>query len=186
MLHRAAQASGQENGRLLFNPKDPTFIDDPYPHYKRLREIDPVHRSNIGVWFVGKYDHVREVLRDPRFRAQDIPGKLRKKSELFKTKKVAERQPENLDHLVANSENWFAFLEAPDHKRLRKLVVKAFQKHSVDRLRPYIRDCARALLDKARAQGEIDLMRDFACVIPRSVIATLLGLPLEDFPKLAK
>lgn len=168
---------------LFFNPKDPSFNKNPYPHYKRLREQDPVHRSPWGVWFLGKYEHVRGVLRDKRFSVQDVPGQLRRRSELLKTRRIMENQPENLDALVANSENWIAFLEAPDHTRLRNLVASAFQKRAVERMREEIRQCAVDLLDRVRGQGYMDLMKDYACVLPQHVIARLLGVPSEDFPQ---
>ena len=32
----------------LFNPMSPDVIANPYPHYHRLRTLDPVHRSPLG------------------------------------------------------------------------------------------------------------------------------------------
>jgi hypothetical protein len=167
---------------LFFNPRDPAFNKDPYSHYRRLREQDPVHRSPLGVWFLGKYEHVRGVLKDHRFSVQDVPGQLRKKNEMLKTRKIAANQPDNLDALIANSENWFAFLEAPDHTRLRKLVSHAFQKRNVEKMRVNIRRCADDLLDRVQHQGHMDVMADFANQLPQNVIASLLGIPPEDFP----
>ncbi|AFE09918.1 polyketide biosynthesis cytochrome P450 PksS [Corallococcus coralloides DSM 2259] len=178
-----AVASRPQTPGMFFNPRDPAFNKDPYPHYKRLREEDPVHRSPWGVWFLGRYEHVRGVLRDKRFSVQDVPGQLRRRSELLKTRKLIPNQPANLDGLIANSENWFAFLEAPDHTRLRNLVSSAFQKRSVERMREQIRQCAVELLEPVRKQGHMDLMKDFACILPQNVIAHLLGLPKEDFPQ---
>jgi hypothetical protein len=33
---------------LLFNPFEPGFFEDPYPHYAALRAQEPVHHSPIG------------------------------------------------------------------------------------------------------------------------------------------
>lgn len=167
---------------LFFNPRDPAFNKDPYSHYRRLRDEDPVHRSPLGVWFLGKYEHVRSVLKDSRFSVQDVPGQLRKKNEMLKTRKISPTQPDNLDALIANSENWFAFLEAPDHTRLRKLVSHAFQKRNVEKMRLTIRRCAEDLLDRVQGQQGMDIMADYACQLPQNVIASLLGIPPEDFP----
>lgn len=177
-------ASSEVPSNLFFNPRDKRFNDNPYPYYKRLREEDPVHRSNLGVWFLGRYDHVRGVLKDPRFSAQDIPGQLRKKNELLQTRRIAADQPDNLDGLIANSENWFAFLEAPTHTRLRGLVTKAFERRAGELMRPYIRSCAKSLIEEALPNGRMDLMKDFGNVLPLRVIATTLGLPPKDFAKL--
>ncbi|WP_394821443.1 cytochrome P450 [Pendulispora albinea] len=168
---------------LFFNPRDRAFNQNPYPHYERLRNEDPVHRSPFGVWFLGKYKHVREVLRNPSFSVQDVPGQLKRKNELLKTRKLVPNQPENLDALIANSENWFAFLEAPDHTRLRRLVTGAFHKHTVERLRGYVQSCAAAFLDPLMREGRMDLMQDFAVRLPQNVIAHLLGIPARDFPQ---
>jgi len=177
---RRAIPSGRSE--LFFNPRDPAFNKDPYVHYRRLRDQEPVHRSPLGVWFVGKYEHVRSVLKDPRFSVQDVPGQLRKKNEMLKTRRITPNQPDNLDALIANSENWFAFLEAPDHTRLRKLVSHAFQKRNVEKMRVDIRRCADELLDRVQHQGQMDVMADFANQLPQNVIASLLGIPPEDFP----
>jgi cytochrome P450 len=168
---------------LFFNPRHPDFNKDPYSHYRRLRDEDPVHRSPLGVWFVGKYEHVRGVLKDHRFSVQDVPGQLRKKNAMLKSRRLSPNQPDNLDALIANSENWFAFLEAPDHTRLRKLVSYAFQKRNVEKMRLEIRRCAEQLLDRVAGRDTIDLMADYACQLPQNVIASLLGIPAEEFPQ---
>ena len=50
-----------------FNPFLPEFRADPYPFYHRLRAVDPVHRTPMGLWVLTRYDDVVTVLRDPRF-----------------------------------------------------------------------------------------------------------------------
>ena len=39
-----------------WNPFDPDFLLNPYPHYARLRDEDPVHRTPLGVLVVSRYD----------------------------------------------------------------------------------------------------------------------------------
>lgn len=178
----ASRTPDVQRADLFFNPRDPDFNKDPYSHYRRLREEDPIHRSPFGVWFVSKHEHVRYVLKDQRFGVQDLAGQLRKKNEMLKTRKISPNQPDNLDALIANSENWFAFLEEPDHTRLRTLVSHAFQKRNVEKMRLSIRRCAEDLLDRVHSSGQMDVMADYACQLPQNVIATLLGIPQEDFP----
>jgi cytochrome P450 len=48
--------------------RDPQFRADPYPHYRMLREADPVHWSDAaGAWILTRYDDVRLALTDARF-----------------------------------------------------------------------------------------------------------------------
>jgi cytochrome P450 len=40
---------------------------DPYPHYRRLRELAPVHRSDLdGVWYISDFETSRQILGDAR------------------------------------------------------------------------------------------------------------------------
>jgi cytochrome P450 len=170
---------------LFFNPRDPDFTRYPYPHYQRLRQSDPLHRSPWGVWFVGKYDHVRFVLKDKRFRSQDVPAQLRRKNDMLKTRQVAANQPKDLDDLIANTENWFSFLEGAAHGRLRKLVLHAFQRRHIDQMRIRIRQCVDDLLNDLEQLGEFDLMSDFAEPLPQRMVGHLLGVPAEDVSRCA-
>src|SRR5499425_1098274 len=46
---------------------DPDGRRDPYPHYHRLRDVAPVHRSTtLGAWLLTRYDDCCAVPRDPR------------------------------------------------------------------------------------------------------------------------
>ena len=40
--------------------------DDPYPFLHRLREIDPVNETPIGIWRLTRYDDVARLLRELR------------------------------------------------------------------------------------------------------------------------
>ncbi len=51
---------------VIYNPLDPEVHADPYPHYRQLREEDPVHRSPLGFWVVSRYSDVASLVRDPR------------------------------------------------------------------------------------------------------------------------
>ena len=40
---------------------------NPYPLYHELRALDPVHRSELGMWLLTRYDDIAAITRDPRF-----------------------------------------------------------------------------------------------------------------------
>jgi cytochrome P450 len=91
-----------------------------------------------------------------------------------------------LSHLLRHSLRWLAFIEPPDHTRLRKLVAKAFQQRSAESMREYARKVAENLLTGLRERGQFDLMSEFAEQLPMQVIATTLGVPLDDLPQLSR
>lgn len=71
-------------------------------------------------------------------------------------------------------------LDDPDHKRIRGLVSKAFNRRAVDALRPRIRDIASGLLDDLAGQGGVGLISAFAVPLPIIVIAEMLGVGAGD------
>ncbi len=71
-------------------------------------------------------------------------------------------------------------VDPPDHTRLRTLVQKAFTPRVVERLRPRIEALVKEALDEAEARGSMDLVADLAYPLPVTVIAELLGVPVED------
>src|SRR6187402_2121969 len=63
-MNEQAQPAGSDP---LFNPLSPDFIRDPYPHYDRLRTIDPIHVSPFGQFVASRHAEVSLVMRDKRF-----------------------------------------------------------------------------------------------------------------------
>jgi cytochrome P450 len=59
-------------------------------------------------------------------------------------------------------------------------VSKAFTPRVVEGLRPRIQQIVDGLLARAREQGSMDLIEEFAYPIPVNVICEMLGVPVED------
>ncbi|TAK75869.1 MAG: cytochrome P450, partial [Dehalococcoidia bacterium] len=50
---------------ILFNPFVPSYRNNPYLQLGRLREGDPVHRSQaLQAWIVTRYEDCLRVIRD--------------------------------------------------------------------------------------------------------------------------
>ena len=43
---------------------DPEMLQDPYPTFQKLRDTDPIHRSDLGFWVATRYEDCRSVLID--------------------------------------------------------------------------------------------------------------------------
>src|SRR5581483_1655985 len=80
----------------------------------------------------------------------------------------------------------------PDHSRLRSLVNPALSPRAVERYRPRMRGFLEGLMDDAvstsrAGEGEqvtCDFVEAFAKPYPSQVIASVMGAPLEDAPRL--
>jgi len=153
----------------LFNPMSSDVIANPYPHYHRLRTLDPVHRSPLGVLVASRHADVSFVLRDKRF-GKDFVGRMSRRF-----------GPQVLDEPVYRSmRHWMLQLDPPDHTRLRGLVVKAFTARRVEDMRPRIQEIVDQALDRVEQRGQMDLIADFALRLPVTVICDMLGIPEED------
>ncbi len=153
---------------------DPTFKANPYPTYAELRSEAPVYRAELpdgrGVWLVTRYDDVVAVLKDERF-AKDWRSAM--------TPEQLAQIPPIPEVMKPLSENMLD-KDPPDHERLRRLVSKAFTPRLIERMRPRVQDIADTLLDAVEDNGGMDLIDDYAFPLPITVIAELLGVPVED------
>ncbi|MFL5817258.1 MAG: cytochrome P450 [Conexibacter sp.] len=79
-------------------------------------------------------------------------------------------------------------INGADHARLRGLVNPSFTPRAAERWRPAMRAFMEELLDAALAQpdgvGTVDFVSAVAKPYPSLVIATVLGAPLADAPRL--
>ncbi|MFJ8022943.1 cytochrome P450 [Streptomyces sp. NPDC096311] len=144
------------------------LIDHPYAVYDRLRDTAPVHRvagtDGNPAWLVTRYDDVREALANPLLsmdKKRALPGSYQGLS-----------LPPALDANLLN-------MEAPDHTRIRRLVVRAFTSRRVEQLRTPVRETADRLLDALGPHGSADLITAYAAPLPITVICDLLGVPGE-------
>jgi cytochrome P450 len=156
----------------------PAFRATTYETYARMREESPVHRQpgldgETPIWFVTRYDDVVAMLSDNERFVLD-PALALTPEELAA---FEEDVPIGGDERV--SENLLA-KDGADHKRLRRLVSKAFTPRMVEQLRPRIEELADDLLDGVVDRGSMELVDEFAFPLPITVIAELLGIPVED------
>jgi cytochrome P450 len=153
---------------FYFNPWDPDFRANPYPHYKPLYSCAPRKvETFFPIALVARYADVAAVLRDhQRFSSTQL------------------ERPEFSDPSDPFSQGrlrTMLFSDPPDHTRLRRLVSRDFTPRRIRELEPRIREIARELLDKAEARGDFDVMADLANVLPVMVIAEMLGVPPEKY-----
>jgi cytochrome P450 len=158
---------------LLFNPLQPGFIDNPYPHYQRMRDMDPVHEHPLGFWLVSRYDDVSALLRSNlSVEARNLSGGL-----------VADQIAEFNE--VGNALSLSMLdRDPPDHTRLRSLVVKVFTPKAIAALEPKITALVDESLDQIAEQQTVDLIEALAFPLPFAVISEMLGTPPTDHVRL--
>ncbi|TAK89469.1 MAG: cytochrome P450 [Burkholderiaceae bacterium] len=134
---------------------------DPYPHYAKMRATAPVFfNPERQVWEVYGYHDIQTVLGDPvTFSSEIHSAAMKSKMQTMGT------------------------MDPPRHTQLRKLISRAFTTKTVAALEPRIHRVTNELLDRAASIGQMDIITDFAFLLPITVIAELLGVPLSDQDK---
>ncbi len=162
---------------VTFNPFEPGFTNNPYPHYQQLRQADPVHSNPIGIWMLFDYDDVLRLLRD-----QSLSVEMRHAHptplDAMEAEALGDREPQQSLAMLDR--------DPPDHTRLRRLVSKAFTPRMIEQLRPRIADIvdhALAAAPPGRSEGW-DLIEGLAFPLPFQVISELLGTPETDVAQL--
>ncbi|NNE75082.1 MAG: cytochrome P450, partial [Acidimicrobiales bacterium] len=168
--------TGTTDTGLFFNPLDPGYIANPFPHLAELREQIPVHHTLAGPHCVFRYDDVFALLRDPAHSVDDKNADL-----------AATDRGQTFEHIIADTgleppEAGHSILniDPPDHTRLRRLVSKAFTPRTIEALRPRVQAMVDATLDRMAAAGQADLVEELAFPLPFDVISEMLGMPESD------
>ena len=109
---------------------------------------------------------------------------LRTKSATFPGMKIAELFDIHEGPLFEEIRRNILHVNGADHRRLRNLVNPAFTPRSADRWRPAMRGFLEKLFAAVADGGRCELVEAFAKPYPSLTIATLMGAPLEDAPRL--
>jgi len=156
----AAVAAGFDLSRL-----PPGFYDDPYPTFAALTAHDPVHRNADGSLILTGYSDVVAMYRNP----------------VASSDKKVEFRPKFGDSpLYEHHTTSMVFSDPPRHTRLRRSVMGAVNQRAIARMEPSVVSLVDGLLDAMAAKGEVDLIDDFAGLIPVEVIGNLLSVPHAD------
>jgi cytochrome P450 len=144
---------------VRFNPYSYEFHDDPFPVYRQLRDEAPsYHDDELGFWALSRYDDVVRALHDP---------------DTFCSRFGITLEADNPLPMMLTT-------DPPDHTALRRLVSRAFTPRRVADLEPAIRTLSRDYLDALGDRPSVDLIADFAALLPMDVISKLLGVPDGD------
>jgi len=154
---------------LSQSPRDPAFVQNPYPFYEKMRSAGPlVHWQDYDVICATDYTTIDAILRDRRFgRAPIAPIQV----------------PPHLKPFYAVEAHSMLELEPPDHTRLRGAVLRAFTNRRIKALRPEIEALCDELIDTFPNEP-FDLLETYGRPLPARIIARFLGVPEGDWKRL--
>jgi cytochrome P450/ferredoxin-NADP reductase len=137
-------------------------ILDPYPVYAQMRELGPVvYLPQHDMYALSRYDEVSAVLRQPlRF---------------VSSRGVSPIQKVN-DILVGSTLN----SDPPEHDKTRAVTSEPLLPGALKEIEPLLASSANGLIDTLCQRGEFDAISDFAQFLPVTIVAELVGLPVDS------
>ena len=149
-----------------FDHADPQWAQDMYSIVGSLRASCPVAHSDRygGVWLPVRHDDVAAITYDTEHFSS--VGVIVSNMAPIVPAPVGVAPPITSD--------------PPFHGPARRLLLPAFAPKPIEALEPFTRDECNRLLDDIEGADTADAAVDYARHIPTTVIAHMLGLPLED------
>ncbi|WP_028650758.1 cytochrome P450 [Nocardioides halotolerans] len=161
--------SAVTSDRVVLDPYDYAFQDDPYPTYAWLREHEPLHHNPaLDLWALTRHADIADAVR-------------------------AEGTYSNSRGVAIEDSAWgpdahkvmsILGMDPPRQTRLRSLVSRGFTPRRVHDLLPRIQELTDRYLgeclDLAADGAGFDWITDFAGKLPMDVISELMGVPEDD------
>jgi cytochrome P450 len=142
------------------------FIDDPFPHYRALREHDPVHRMPDGAYLITRWRDCDAIYRD---------------AQTFSSDKKIEFLPKyGRSPLYEHHTTSLVFNDPPLHTQVRRAIQTALSNRVISEMEAGLVALVDRLLDAMGEKGRADIIEDFASAIPVEIIGNLLGVPRAD------
>lgn len=140
---------------------DDDFRRNPYPAYRQLRDHAPLCVNSDGTYVVTRWSDVSTVLVSPDTSTD-------KSAELKKTM----GEGPILEFQLSAMTTW----DPPRHGRIRGALAHAFTPRAMARWVPMVEQAVDDLVHEAEERGTIDLVTDFAAVLPLTLICRMLGV----------
>ncbi len=137
------------------------YAGDPFPAFAWMRRHAPAYYDEPNdIWGVTRYEDVRAIGQDPQ--TFSSAGGTRPNMAL----------PHMID------------MDAPEHRRRRRLVSAGFTPQAVVAREPRIAEVCDEIIDRVCEKGACDLVADIAAPLPLVMIADMLGFDPDDWERL--
>lgn len=167
--------SAEPQATLDFPFANPANLHDNVflPSLGRIREADPVFWSEQQHgWLLTRHEDVIGAFNDRRWSAKRLHVAQ------FSAIPV-EDHPQVIPNLIKYIPDWIINIDAPQHDRIRRLVIKAFNRRVIEAMRPTVERVCDKLLGEALEKRSFDFIEGIAFPLPAMVIIGLMGVAEE-------
>jgi cytochrome P450 len=160
---------------------DAELVPDPYPYFDHLRAKCPVlHQAHQGVYAVTGHREALDTYRDEQTFSScvSVVGPLAPLPFEVSGDDIGELIRQHRDEIAMS--DFVVTMDPPDHTRTRALLQQLFTPKRLKENEQYMWQLADQQLDEIVADGEFEVMEDYARPFTGLVITELLGIPEED------
>ena len=169
------------DGFDLIDPASYGRNGPPHDSWTALRRHSPVHRCEPRdyppFWAITRHADICEVSKQPdKFLSE--PGIIHPRA-----RQIIDRS-EGIGAMRVIIE-----MDPPEHRSFRKVASPWFTPRAMDRIDAAVKQSARELVDTLAGrtgEGECDFARDVATAHPLRILATILGVPREEEPRILR
>lgn len=166
---------------MAYDLSSAEFLANPAPLLQQMRAEGPLVQVKLPIigqtWMTTSDAAARTLLKTPDLFGRD-PTKGTGKT-------LAQKYwffPPFMKPLFQNMLGY----DGAEHKRLRGLVDQAFNRTSIDDMRPRLTAIADGLLDQVRPDQPVDIIAAYTRPLPLMAICDLLGIPDEERARVAR
>lgn len=143
------------------------YVVDPFPLWKRMREEEPVARSENhgGYYIVTRYEDVRAAAKD---------------AATFSSAQGTGIPPLPIVGMIPID------IDPPDQREYRRILNPAFNVEEVAKHEERVRTLVRELIDPLVGQESFEVAEALATQLPPRTTLGFIGFPREDWPTLIK
>ncbi|WP_231186495.1 cytochrome P450 [Haladaptatus sp. DYF46] len=135
---------------------------EPFEWYAEMRRESPVHFDEQRQrWDLFGYEEADRVLTD---------------HEAFTANRTGSERTADSDSAMVQT---MIMVDPPGHDRLRGFANERFQPGTLREYRPRIEELTEEVLDQVDGEDRFDFVDEFAIRLPITIIAELLGIPVE-------
>ena len=163
------------------SPMHPDLLRCPAALNKRLRDEAPVFKDpSSGIYFISRFDDVVSMSQDPKTFSSVMGGAT--------TRAVESSEPQIVEIMADGYADVPTMLtqDPPLQRRYRKFVDGVFAPSALNALEPMINSISHELIDRIEDRGECEFLSEFGVPLPLTVIASQIGAPIADLPKLRR
>ncbi len=126
--------------------------------------------TGVPYWAAVRRDALDYVSQNPALFSSQVEGP-------FPMEPESELQRETMQVMLDNS---FIAMDPPKHMAHRRVVRDAFTPRAVSAMEPWLREQAKAIVDRVATKGSCEFVEEVAAELPLIAVLELMGVPQED------